>query len=286
MKCLKPVTIRNPSDKVGIDWDEPTHIQVPCGKCYNCQANKRRQWSFRLWTEFTNSPSSAFITLTYSDETLPENGSLVKSDFQNFMKRLRKNYRLVDDRSIKYFACGEYGPTTLRPHYHALLFGLPIPSNGDYLEVWRQRILDTWNKGHITIETVNGNRIGYCTKYILKSQDAKGLYEKYNMIPPFMLCSKKPSIGSSYLDLIDIDRILDGNCRLHRMGQSVVIPEYYRRKLPDDVRERLSKDIKSYMLRHKPDYTQLLLPSLISQHKTEVYKANEKLKLIKKKNIL
>ena len=43
---------------------------------------------------------------------------LKKSDFQKFIKRLRKDY------DIKYFACGEYGDKTLRPHFHAILFGV------------------------------------------------------------------------------------------------------------------------------------------------------------------
>jgi len=37
--------------------------------------------------------SSSFITLTYSEENKPENGSLNVKHFQDFMKRLRKKLK-------------------------------------------------------------------------------------------------------------------------------------------------------------------------------------------------
>ena len=58
--------------------------------------------------------------------------SLRKRDFQLFMKRLRKKYS--DDR-IRFYACGEYGSETFRPHYHAILFGLHL----DDLELYKSK---------------------------------------------------------------------------------------------------------------------------------------------------
>uniref|UniRef100_A0AAU8B5C3 Replication initiator protein n=1 Tax=Dulem virus 264 TaxID=3145741 RepID=A0AAU8B5C3_9VIRU len=51
-------------------------------------------------------------------------GVLYKPDFVNFIKRLRINYERIYNESndFKYFVCGEYGPTTYRPHFHLLLW--------------------------------------------------------------------------------------------------------------------------------------------------------------------
>lgn len=45
------------------------------------------------------------------------------------MKRLRRYYEHhYNHKPIRFFMCGEYGPTaTTRPHYHAIIFNLPIP---------------------------------------------------------------------------------------------------------------------------------------------------------------
>ena len=71
--------------------------------------------------------SCIFLTLTYDDDHLPPNGSLVKSDLQKFFKRLRKN----SGKKMAYFACGEYGEQTARCHYHVILFGLDFLSKSD-----------------------------------------------------------------------------------------------------------------------------------------------------------
>ena len=64
-------------------------------------------------------PHNAYITLTYNDDHLPANGSLQPRDLQLFWKRLRK----ARTPGIRYYACGEYGDQTARPHYHAIIFG-------------------------------------------------------------------------------------------------------------------------------------------------------------------
>ena len=117
-------------------------VIVPCGKCPECLANKRSQWSFRLsqelkYTEF----NSFFITLTYDDLHLPfaipEIGSnmvgsptLVKSDLQLFFKRLRKKLAT----NIRYYAVGEYGSRTSRPHYHAIVFNIDLDMVNELLD--------------------------------------------------------------------------------------------------------------------------------------------------------
>ena len=77
----------------------------------------------RMIHELESFDCAVFVTLTYDDEHLPENASLVVSDLQKYIKRVRKECDKIGKR-IRYFACGEYGDRYGRPHYHAIIFGL------------------------------------------------------------------------------------------------------------------------------------------------------------------
>ena len=79
-----------------------------------------------------------FLTLTYNDDNLPSDVGLHKDDLQRFFKRLRK---ALDTKKIRYFACGEYGDTTSRPHYHAIVFGLGLN------EIDKKYVTDAWPLG-------------------------------------------------------------------------------------------------------------------------------------------
>ena len=134
MVCNNPVVL---SSVAGGDF------RVPCGRCLGCRAAKSKEWAQRLLNEQAYWRTESFITLTYDDKNLPEGGKLVKSDLQLFFKRLRKNI----DWPIKYYACGEYGDVTFRPHYHAIVFGIDKRDS--------KNIIKSWDKGErISIDTV------------------------------------------------------------------------------------------------------------------------------------
>jgi len=124
MRCLKPMYI-----PVADVLNYPHGRRIPCGQCAACRIQRRKEWSLRLWHERSYWDRSVFVTLTYAEDHLPlckkgipegYTGTLVKEDLQKFFKRLRRVVR----KPIKYYACGEYGDSTQRPHYHALIFGL------------------------------------------------------------------------------------------------------------------------------------------------------------------
>ena len=78
-----------------------------CGQCPLCVVRRSREWRDRLMHELDYwSVGGLFITLTYEDSHLPDNGSLSMDDLQRFWKGLRK---ALGRRKIKYFAVGEYG---------------------------------------------------------------------------------------------------------------------------------------------------------------------------------
>lgn len=192
-------------------------IYVPCGKCGFCLATRKSDWSTRLEYESRLWLDRKFITLTYADCHLHWNGGisqLKKSHLQDYFKRLRKaGYKL------RYFAVGEYGSKTYRPHYHVILFG-SIPE---------KVIREKWDKGQVHVGQVNQDSISYCLKYIINGK-AKGM--RIGRQAPFSIMSRKPGIGANYLtpQMIEwhkSDRknyvLVDGKVR-H-------LPRYYKEKI-------------------------------------------------------
>lgn len=133
MRCLTPY------------HDKKSGMFFPCGRCICCRINRREEWSMRLYHEHEYWKDACFVTLTYNDFYLPRNESgvpvLRPDDLQKFFKRLRRTLcrRISSQFRIKMFSCGEYGPSTHRPHYHAIIFGLDWTN-----PVHVQAIKDSW----------------------------------------------------------------------------------------------------------------------------------------------
>ncbi len=143
------------------------------------------------------------------------------------MKRLRKEIN-VSGSNIKYYACGEYGSQTKRPHYHAIMFNLPQEyiNNADH-------IYKTWSKGHIVIAPCNTATIRYVTKYLLKPKSKK-FKDELEVQPEFSLMSK--GLGKNYLtpQMKEYHRT---NLLSHVTlpgGALTSLPRYYRDKIFDD----------------------------------------------------
>ncbi|CAJ0590973.1 unnamed protein product [Cylicocyclus nassatus] len=119
-------------------------IPVPCGKCVNCIDNRQSEKVTRALMEtYTSGDVPYYVTLTYNPLHLPKDKCLRPTDTVNFLKRLRqKLVRLGYDCKLKYYLCGEYGSKFGRPHYHALIWG--IPSQLNYKEVYNL-ILSAWS---------------------------------------------------------------------------------------------------------------------------------------------
>lgn len=166
---------------------------LPCGKCLGCREAKAKEWALRCRLEFNLYDQTAFTTLTYDEKNLPV--TLQKRHLQLFLKRLRK--RLAPDRHVRFFASGEYGETTKRPHYHSILFGLG--------ENEKTVIQEAWPHGHAhTVKATHG-AIAYVAGYTAKKygEEREAQEERvdettgevYNYQPPFLQMSRKPGIG-------------------------------------------------------------------------------------------
>lgn len=198
-------------------WPQGKVIAVPCGKCLFCLQNKRDDWSMRLLQEWRHSDGAMFVTLTYSEKWCPKYG-LDKSHVQKFLKRLRKN---VSQR-IRYYAVGEYGGKTLRPHYHLLLFNITDPD-----PVRRAWTLNGSVIGIVDVRAVNEGAIRYCTKYVVqKGNPLEGL------TPPFALASRAYGLGAHYLtdEMVAWHRE-DDRMYAIQYGQKVRLPRFYKDKI-------------------------------------------------------
>lgn len=196
-------------------------IQVPCGHCARCLAERQAQLSFRIEQEALRPDvvSALFVTLTYRTDCLPSDFSLDKCDVQRYLKRLRITLerRYGKELRLRYFLCGEYGEEKGRPHYHAiLLFNRSVD--------WRI-IQSTWSKGIVDIAQYTPARGGYVAKYSVKQIDHT--YE--GRTPPFAIFSK--GLGKCFLDKVSPESLRYGSTFTNLSGRKVKLPRYYLNRL-------------------------------------------------------
>lgn len=258
MRCTSPRTVGFLSDGKTICWSQKNRskeyatFQLPCGKCLDCRLEYARQWAIRCVHEAQMHEKSCFVTLTYSDENL-KSPKLIYSDFQKFMKRLRR----LQNEPIGCFVTGEYGDQTKRPHYHALLFGYrPNDSEHKYTTERGDRVYSsptlsrTWSLGICEFGDITFHSAGYCARYAAKKlghgRDGEHEYE------PISKKSSKHAIGKKWLEKFWPDVFSYGYLVLPN-GQKTAIPRYYekwfRENHPEKFRAYLEK-IKSKSIQH------------------------------------
>jgi len=176
------------------DWDKkygPVELQVPCGKCAGCKLSRSLAWSVRCYHESLIHDRNSFITLTYEDKYLPEDGKLKKEEFKEFLDEIRGHKKL-----IKYYGCGEYGGVTGRPHYHAVIFGTDFRGGNEYSvndQYYGNKAIEkVWVKGAITIADFNMATACYVAGYVGKKA---GTEEDDS----FQIMTGKPGIGFQWL---------------------------------------------------------------------------------------
>lgn len=191
----------NPND------GEHNQIIIPCGKCLACRINKANEWATRCILESREHKKNCFITLSYNPENLPKNATLVVRDLQLFFKSLRKELA-KDNIRIRYFACGEYGDKTLRPHYHIGLFGY-YPKDAKFFKFNKckqplyisKQIAKIWGKGFIILGDLTTASAGYIARYTQKK-----IYNKHDELikqlgrhKEFIVTSRRPGIAMNYI---------------------------------------------------------------------------------------
>lgn len=257
--------------KPGEALNPHNELELPCGQCIGCRLEKSRQWALRCVHEASLHDENCFLTLTYSDEHLPEDNSLDVRTFQLFMKRLRKRF---SDRRIRFYHCGEYGEKTGRPHYHALIFGLEFPDKTLWKEspqgyhTYRSKILEQlWPFGFSTIGAVTWQSAAYTARYIMKKQngeiaDAWYTYidpitgEVFQLKPEYTTMSRRPGIGKDWFNKYASD-LFPHDYAVHD-GKTLRVPRYYDEMYKEhdaDEFEKIKKKRKRKALKNKDDQT-------------------------------
>lgn len=169
--CTAPIIIRNPryrkdptvrreyAQKVfNSDRVPDNFILVPCGHCPQCRARLAKQLMKRCELESIHSKSVYFITLTVSDEYLPElleKGSKVPG---LFIRRLRSMLQ----SKFSYIVVPEFGSKNDRLHFHGLLY---FPKRIDLVSTDLRR---AWPYGFYLCEPADQGSARYVTKYTFK----------------------------------------------------------------------------------------------------------------------
>lgn len=264
------------------------YIEIPCGKCIGCRLDYSRTWANRMMLELQDHKESYFVTLTYDEDNVPKSYypdpdtgeaiqslTLCKRDVQLFFKRLRKS---LDGQKVRYYLCGEYGTNTLRPHYHAIIFGLPLNDltpvrKMSYGLLYSSAFLASiWQKGMVGVTEVTWETCAYTARYVTKKLNGNlaEFYTIHNLTPEFSLMSRKPGLARRYYDenkdeFYNYDEIYVATAR---KGVKFKPPKYYdclyaidnpaefgkikenRRKMAENLRHlKLSKtDLDYYQL--------------------------------------
>ncbi|AXH74210.1 MAG: replication initiator protein [Microviridae sp.] len=217
MSCTSPIVGYQPLDGGSLKFgkEPPNHrsVTIACGQCADCRLKKSREWAIRCVHESQLHDRNCFITLTYSDDNLPPHGSLFKPHLQKFFKRLRKHYCSA---AIRYYACGEYGDNTNRPHYHACLFGIDFEDKlhfrriGEHNLYISQKLTDIWGHGQTSVGSLTFETAAYTARYVMKKTMGKGCKryvrldeESGELIPlvqPFAAMSLRPAIAKEWIE--------------------------------------------------------------------------------------
>lgn len=204
-------------------------IQLPCGQCIGCRLERSRQWAVRCVHEASLHESNCFITLTFNNAHLNPEGSLVKGDFQKFMKRLRKRF----GSGVRYFHCGEYGEKLARPHHHACLFNFDFPDRVH----WQTRqgialftseaLKELWPFGFSTIGDVTFESAAYVARYVTKKITGKLAPAHYaGRLPEYVTMSRRPGIARGWIDQFKSD-VYPADKVIIRGGVEAKPPRYY-----------------------------------------------------------
>ncbi|QXP08231.1 MAG: replication initiator protein [Arizlama microvirus] len=154
-----------------------TGLEIPCGTCILCREEQARQTAVRITHEATCHASNSFLTMTYRDEDLPKYGSLDYRHLETFWKRLRKQVG-----ELRYYAVGEYGDKSMRPHYHACVFGHDFTENSIiYREephrLWiNLQLTKCWGLGDVKVGALTFETARYTASYVTKKLRSKQRY--------------------------------------------------------------------------------------------------------------
>jgi len=244
-------------------------MEVACGQCLGCRLDRARMWAVRIVHESSLHEfdgGNCFITLTYRDKAectekelrkryyINDDWSLVKDDFQRFMKRLRK---ARNGQKIRFFHVGEYGNvckhkltiddcqfcTVGRPHYHACLFNCSftdlyaVGQHNGIIHYASDELAAIWKHGFVQVGELNYQSAGYVARYVLKKVTGNNAEESYMnidadgcavfVLPEYATMSRRPGIGKAWFDEFGSDVFPRDEVPVPGAGVFKKVPRYY-----------------------------------------------------------
>lgn len=187
-----------------------------------------------MYHEASMHEQNSFITLTYQDAP----PCLNKRDLQLFLKRLRRSNRL------RYFAVGELGERTKRPHYHAIVFGQDFLGGATQIndDLYTNPVLsEIWGQGFVSVGRVTIESCMYVAGYTQKKLGDKNT---------FNTMSRRPGIGSDWLKKYKENVTRTGTIVVQ--GKEYPIPKRYMEWYPDDF-ETIKNERRAFFQNETPD---------------------------------
>ena len=201
-------------------------------------------------------PQNCFLTLTYSDDQLPDDYSINVEILKLFVKRLREHVRYHTKKEIRFFAAGEYGDRFQRPHYHLLVFNhdfsdkiLHTKKNNIPLYTSPQ-LSKLWPFGFATIGQVNYQTAAYCARYTMKKIGGDTAADHYTRVhpvtgkihlvkPEFSTSSRRPGIGAIWLQKYKSDVFPSDFLIVDHKRHPV--PKFYLKKLAEEEQRQIKR---------------------------------------------
>lgn len=182
---------------------------------------------------------SCFVTLTYDEAHVPAEGTLVPEDLRNWIKRLRKVFA---PEKVRYYAAGEYGDQSWRPHYHAALFGMSADVAGG-VDGCSGLVARTWPYGYTYVGDLTRESAQYVAGYVTKKLNKKDDPRLVGRHPEFSRMSLRPGIGAGAMEAVagslmwdrggleEVERNVDVPGALCHGGKSLPLGRYLKRRL-------------------------------------------------------
>jgi len=239
LTCLTPITLYRPD--VNLNNGGFRSDVVPCGRCPACLKRRSGNWTFRLEQEYKRAETATFLTLTYDEDNIPTSDmghqTIRKKHLQDFHKRLRtqtKRYWPEWNSKLTYYAVGEYGSKTHRPHYHSIMFNC----HPELLE-HTEALEAIWQNGLVHHGSVNSKSISYVTGYVNKTKFVFPEEHVADREPEFSLMSK--GIGANYLTdaRVSYYQRLQVPYLIVENGEKRAMPRYYKDKIYDPLQKYL-----------------------------------------------
>lgn len=235
-------------------------INVPCQRCIGCRLEYSRQWAIRCMHEASLWSRNCFVTLTYNNASMPDYGCLRYRDMNLFQKRLRFHF----GNGIRFFAAGEYGELSARPHYHMLIFNHDFEDKefhsqrGDFILYRSPSLEKLWTNpktgesyGYSSVGTLTFDSAAYVARYVTKKITGDMAFDHYAVVgadglplvdidgevimrpPEKAFMSRRPGIGKGWYDKFKRDTYKDDTVILKRADGSRISvrpPKYYDNK--------------------------------------------------------